>query len=187
MKNPTNLPCSPDAAATIIGNLGYEGYGHYIKLLQVFWKQKDRWIEKDKMPHIITVYGMDQFITDQLLTSPALFFSDETRYFVVEAKSQAKRTAIPPVQIEPEHDLQIYIKKWFPIVSSMDIQMSVKNCEQLLKDYPKLLIVEKLKAMENYKGLTKKYVNVYLTLNNWCAMALERGWTAVGQVKAAAI
>lgn len=182
---PTNFPCTPAAEALIIGRHEYSGFGMYVKLLQIIYKLPDRCLRKDNVQHIISSNGMDTFTVEQLLENPSLFICDNERYFPVEAKSNPRKERIienPPA----EHDLQKYIKKFFPIISSMDQQLSVKNCESLIADYDKRLIMEKLKAMENCKGLTKKYVNVYLTLNNWCKLSMERGWSPPQTVKATA-
>lgn len=55
-------------------------------------------------------------------------------------------------------------------------QISPKNFEMLSSKYSKFLIAEKINEMEATKDLLKKYENFYLTLSNWCNMAMKRGW-----------
>lgn len=66
------------------------------------------------------------------------------------------------------HEIQKFVSVNCPNVSKMKTQLTFENCAELEKKYPRELIEEKLKAMENKKDLTKKYVSVYLTVNTWC-------------------
>lgn len=78
------------------------------------------------------------------------------------------------------HTLQKYVSENLPIVSKIEKQLSVEECEKLLKDFPEKSIKEKLDAMENYKGLEKKYVSVYRTLLTWLkkdAELTKTNWT----------
>lgn len=66
------------------------------------------------------------------------------------------------------HKIQKFVFENCPNVSKMKTQLTFENCVELEKKYSRELIEEKLKAMENKKDLTKKYVSVYLTVNTWC-------------------
>lgn len=187
MKKYIAFPCSQEAASMIIGNHGYSGLGHYVKLIQIIQKLPDNVLKKENLQHVINVHGFEPLIIEELLANTALFHEDLTRYAPVEEKVIHKENVDKKVanSILPEHELQKYVQKYFPRVSFLPIQMSVKNCETLLETYDKHLIVETLKSMENCSYLLKKYVNVYLTLNNWCRMSMDRGWKAQSTVRAA--
>lgn len=74
------------------------------------------------------------------------------------------------------HPLLIYITTNYPYVAQL-VQPTFDQCEALKKKYHHLLIIEKLEAMENRKTLLKDYQSLFLTLKNWCNMALKNGWT----------
>lgn len=175
-KNPTQFPCTPTAEAMIIGRYDYSGFGMYVKLLQVIYKLPDRCLPKDNVAHVINSNGMDTFTVESLLENTSLFISDATRYFPVEANLVRRKEKPAETQIIPQHELQIAIIERYPNISKLNRQLSAEECEKLVDKYPKLLIKEKLMAMENRKTLTKDYDSVYLTLNNWCRMAMKDGW-----------
>lgn len=189
MKKPVTLPCSAEAASMIIGNHGFEGYGTYIKLLEIIYKLPDQCIQKDRLTHIVTVSGMDAFLVDRLIENPALFIADETRIFPVEEKvfHKSKKPVDKP-QITPQHKLQLYIINGegpiqFPRVKSLEKQLSVDECESLIKEFPKQLIKETLVDMENWGKLTANpsqggKTSVYLTLVVWCRRSMKNGWFA---------
>lgn len=66
--------------------------------------------------------------------------------------------------------LQGFIQDKCPNVSKLKDQLTHEESERITEKYPWELIEKKLMAMENKKDLTKKYVSVNLTLNNWCSM-----------------
>jgi len=65
------------------------------------------------------------------------------------------------------HPLQEYIAKELPNVSKMKKQLTYDECENLLGKFDRLKIKSTLEAMENKSDLTKKYLSVNLTLQNW--------------------
>lgn len=65
------------------------------------------------------------------------------------------------------HPLQVWIKDTLPNVSKLKTQITEAQAKELTEKYHKKLIQETLEAMENYKGVEKKYTSVYLTLLNW--------------------
>jgi len=79
-------------------------------------------------------------------------------------------------KIQITHTLQKYIAENLKEVSRIPEQITADQCEKLIAKYPEELIYEKLLLMENKYGLAKNYQSVYLTLLNWCRMAIEDGW-----------
>lgn len=69
---------------------------------------------------------------------------------------------------DSSHPLQEYVKEELEEVSKLEKQLTASNCESLIEDFGKTQVHEVLLAMENYKGLTKKYTSVNLTVRNWC-------------------
>lgn len=53
---------------------------------------------------------------------------------------------------------------------------------KLLETHDKYQIAEVLEAMENYKGLSKKYVSAYKTANNWLRMRKAKDTKEVGYI-----
>ncbi len=97
----------------------------------------------------------------------------------VATKAQPSNTDKKVKKVKKEkniypHPLQKFVAENFENVSNLSTQLTEKNCIKLKKKYSKELINLKLKAMENRKDLTKKYKSVYLTLDNWCKMELDR-------------
>lgn len=54
-------------------------------------------------------------------------------------------------------------------------QLSDVEIERLLVNYTAEQIIDQLSKMENYKPLTSKYTNVYLTLKKWFEMDEKKG------------
>lgn len=54
-------------------------------------------------------------------------------------------------------------------------QLSDVEIERLLVHYSAEQIMDQLSKMENYKPLTQKYTNVYLTLKKWFEMDEKKG------------
>ena len=75
---------------------------------------------------------------------------------------------------EFQHKLQRYIATELENVSGLKKQMSAEQCERLVDEYSKEAIHQTLLEMENYKPLQKKYMSVYLTLNNWLKLKQDR-------------
>jgi hypothetical protein len=65
------------------------------------------------------------------------------------------------------HTLQKFVEENLSVVSQLENQLSFSECEKLLKVFPEQNIKSKLEAMENYKGLSKKYNSVYRTVLTW--------------------
>ena len=72
------------------------------------------------------------------------------------------------------HHLRIFILQHFPNVSSLRTQLTDKDCEGLIKKYPRELIIDKLESMENKKNLVDAYTSVRITLNSWCKQDLPK-------------
>lgn len=69
----------------------------------------------------------------------------------------------------PKHALQIWIEENCKNVCRLKQQMSFLDCEKILsqnKDSPDI-IYSVLEQMDNKPDLSKKYLNVYKTLNTW--------------------
>jgi DNA replication protein DnaD len=96
-----------------------------------------------------------------------------------ETKAKKESEIIPQteplseIQQEDKTPLQKWISEKLKNVSKMEQQITKEESEKLLKNYSRELVMEKLEAMDNTKGITKKYVSVYKTCNNWCRMKLE--------------
>lgn len=78
------------------------------------------------------------------------------------------------------HDLQKYISDNYSVVTKLENQLTIEECQKLLKEFPEESIKSKLDAMENYKGLQKKYVSVYRTLLAWLkkdSQLTQTNWT----------
>lgn len=65
-----------------------------------------------------------------------------------------------------KHPMQIWINENTDLVKKIPKQLTYKQCEDLLQQYPKDVIKETLLDMDNYKG-TKNYRSLYRTLLNW--------------------
>jgi hypothetical protein len=74
---------------------------------------------------------------------------------------------------QPLHELQIFVNNNLLNVSKLKIQLSFKECENILMEHKIETIKELLMKMENYKELTKKYNSVNLTIRNWAKKELE--------------
>ena len=68
---------------------------------------------------------------------------------------------------EKTHKIQAYINENCQNVQKLDKQLTYEQAEKLQKKYTWEIIEEKLLNMENMKNLHKRYISVYLTLNNW--------------------
>ena len=73
------------------------------------------------------------------------------------------------------HALLKYINKNYPTVAKLK-PMTNDQCEFIKTTYNYNLIIEKLDAMENKKTLLKDYSQCFLTLKNWCKIAMDSGW-----------
>jgi hypothetical protein len=81
--------------------------------------------------------------------------------------NEKKKESISKEIIEM-HELQKFVTEKLKLVPKMKTQLTFENCVELLKKYPRELIIEKLTAMDNKPDVCKKYVSVYLTVNTWC-------------------
>lgn len=84
--------------------------------------------------------------------------------------SKVKESKVKEVKekiIDNIHPLQIYVKENYKLVTQLKNQLTFKECENLIKDYPKTKIIEILDSMENYQKLTKSYTSVNLTIRKW--------------------
>ena len=60
-----------------------------------------------------------------------------------------------------------YIKNELENVSSLKKQLTEDQALKILSEYSKSEIHQTLLEMENFKPLSRKYISVYLTLQNW--------------------
>lgn len=95
-----------------------------------------------------------------------------TKQELKEYKELKKREA--QIKIEPVTALQKFIANNLPNVSKLTNQLTEQESERLVAKYPKELISDVLKAMENKKNLTKDYTSVNLTIQNWIKIRLKR-------------
>ena len=72
-------------------------------------------------------------------------------------------------EIERKHKIQSYIEQNCPNVQRMEKQLTFDEAQKLNKKFIWDILEEKLLNMENMKNLHKKYISVYLTLNNWAS------------------
>lgn len=84
---------------------------------------------------------------------------------ISEEKEQEEETE--EEKVNNEHPLNIWIKENCKRVASLKKQMTIDECDKLIKKNENSDIKDMLRQMENYNPLTKKYVSVYMTLNNW--------------------
>lgn len=82
-------------------------------------------------------------------------------------KEKEKDKDIEPVVEKKLHEIETLVLE-LKNVSKMRDQLTYENCVTLSQKYPFSLIEDKLRAMNNKIDLTKKYISVYDTLNNWC-------------------
>ena len=74
----------------------------------------------------------------------------------------------PPDILESYNQFNIWIKKEAPRVLELKSKISIDQFVKLKSKYPDMKAPAKtLKAMHNYKPLTKNYVDAYLTLTKW--------------------
>lgn len=71
------------------------------------------------------------------------------------------------------HPLRKWIAKDLPNVSKIQTQLTNQNCEDLIADFGKKIIQNVLEAMENTKGVQKKYTSVNYTVRNWAKRRLD--------------
>lgn len=88
-----------------------------------------------------------------------------------EYKELKKRETVK--KIEPVTPLQKFIAENLPNVSKITNQLTEKESERLIAKYPKELISDVLKAMENRKNLAKDYTSVNLTIQSWIKFRLK--------------
>lgn len=86
-------------------------------------------------------------------------------------KDKEKERVVDPA-VNP---LRKYIIEKCPNIGRMKTQLTNQEAEKLLSRFNSDLIYKKIIAMENYVGIEKKYKSVYLTLVQWCNMAIEKG------------
>lgn len=72
------------------------------------------------------------------------------------------------------HPLQVYINKNLTNVKTISRQLTIQQCEQLLKKYSKEQIESILLAMENAPNIAVKSLSVYYTVVNWIGARKER-------------
>jgi len=72
------------------------------------------------------------------------------------------------------HPLNEWLKKNCPLVCRMKIQMSYKDCEDLIKTHGEPMVKEKLLEMNNKPTINRKYTSVKQTCHNWCKMEKNR-------------
>ena len=65
------------------------------------------------------------------------------------------------------------INENFPTIATMSSPVTDVQAVELEAKFKPDLILDVLAAMENYKGLKKKYRSAYLTVNNWCKIRLD--------------
>ena len=75
------------------------------------------------------------------------------------------------------HPLQMWIEENLQSVRKISAQLTSKQAQELLDEYPIEKVKEILKAMENYKPLLSKYKSVNLTLRNWIKREKDRNTT----------
>lgn len=73
-----------------------------------------------------------------------------------------------------KHFLHTFIEINCLNVSKIQKQMSVKDCEMLVKNFGQQKVEDILLQMENKKDLAKKYTSVFLTANNWLKLSQEK-------------
>lgn len=80
-----------------------------------------------------------------------------------------KEASAETASVMPKHELQIWIEENCKNVCKLKQQMSFSDCEKIVgqnKDSPDI-IYSVLEQMDNKPDLSKKYLNVYKTLNTW--------------------
>ena len=72
------------------------------------------------------------------------------------------------------HPIKGHIIKNYPLVLHLS-EPTPTQMDELLKTWKNVEIDEVLQAMENFKGLEKKYNSCYLTMKNWLKRRKEIG------------
>lgn len=72
---------------------------------------------------------------------------------------------------EPAHPLQAFIEN-LPNVKRLG-PITTIQAQTLEKKFPAEIIMDVLEAMENHKGLAKKYTSCYLTITSWCRRRMD--------------
>lgn len=82
-----------------------------------------------------------------------------------------------PDLTEEDHEIwnkfSEWLNKWTPRVQKLPTPLDALKVKKLRAKYPKEILQEVLMNMQNYKELHKKYVDAYLTANNWCERRLK--------------
>jgi hypothetical protein len=79
------------------------------------------------------------------------------------------KNKIMKTETEKTNKIQSYIETNCQNVKKMEKQLTFEEAERLSKKFTWEVLEEKLLNMENMKNLHKKYISVYLTLNNWAS------------------
>lgn len=92
-------------------------------------------------------------------------------------KKPIQQTLIPELDPDSrEAKLIKYVKDNCPNICKMETQISEKEAATLVKKFHPLLVKAVLTAMDNTKGLSKKYTSVKKTCEIWCNRRLDSGW-----------
>jgi len=88
-----------------------------------------------------------------------------------EAEAEPPQAAAhPPELIESFQNFNTWLKTNAPRVLELKQGITIDQFQKLKTSYPDMKVPAKtLKAMHNYKPLTKNYVDAYLTLKKWIA------------------
>ncbi|MDZ7802383.1 hypothetical protein [Thiohalophilus sp.] len=70
--------------------------------------------------------------------------------------------------------LKAYISEELENVLKLKKQLTDEQIDKLEEEFDKKEIHDTLLEMENYNGLSKKYVSVYLTLRNWIKLKRKK-------------
>lgn len=151
-------------------------------------------MKSDNKKSVITILKWNDFQNEKIGnqekydTNPAIKKNSKTQDSIEDSKSfkiESDSTSdinLPPTRHRQEcnneinivHPLQKFVKENFPRISKLESQLTDKECNTLIEKYSKEDIKTVLGEMENHKALTKKYVSVYRTLNNWLKLRNER-------------
>ena len=109
-------------------------------------------------------------VTETIVTAPETIIieADSTQSIVKHSKVKHSKANTPAEPGGHAHFLQELISTKLPMVAKLKSQLTKSEAIQLVELYGEEMVIEVLAAMENYRGVERKYQSVYLTANNWC-------------------
>lgn len=164
--------------------IGIKSYNTYIKALNdlIDWGFV-KMVEKSKNQYSANIIALSNFnkapnkALNKALIKHGTKQSESTQQSIDSIDKQVTSNNEQRTRVTPTHPPEVLesfekFNKWIdvntPNVRKLKTQINIEQFVKLKEMYPKMNNVTAiLTAMHNYQPLTKKYVDVYLTLKKW--------------------